>query len=291
MENYVFINDKYILKNEACISLDDPGFLYGDGLFETIRSYNGNIFMLDEHVKRLFNSLTVLKYNLSEKICNYSYIKSCVEKLLGKNKLTNCDSNIKIIVSRGIYEARLDVRTAAQSNLIITAQKLNPYPDIFYSKGVDLVISSIKRVSHSNPLYRHKLLNYFENIYAKNEANCANAFDSIFLTSGNFILEGAISNFFIVKNNTVLTPSLNQNILPGITRDLIIKLCKENKIKIKETGIKYDNNFNCEEMFVTNTIAEILPVKRIDNFEIKNEIPGRITNILINLYRQKTIKV
>lgn len=289
MKKYVFINGKYILKDEAAIALFDSGFLFGDGLFETIRSYNGKIFLYDSHINRLFKSLSILRYKLPLNDAYKTYIKISLDKLIIKNKLTKVDTNIKIIISRGKYEKRLDLDSAHQPNLIITAEEVAPYPDVFYLKGVDIITSPIRRVPYQNFLYRHKLLNYFENIYSRNESNALNAQDSIFLTSNDYILEGSTTNFFMVKNEIVATPTLDLNILPGITRETVIKLCKANKIKIKETKIKYKDAINADEIFITNTLAEILPVKKFDNFEIINEIPGRITKMLISFYKQKTI--
>jgi len=284
MSKYIFINKKLVTKNKAKIPVGDRGFLYGDGLFETMRGYSGNIFMFDAHLQRLFSSLNILKYKLN---FDKSYVKLAVQKILNKNRLNACDSYIKLIVTRGIYNGGLHFESSASPNLIIIAKELISYPDYNYEKGIKVVSSSVKRVRIGNPLYIHKLLNYFENIYARDEAYLNGVQEAIFLTRDHLVLEGATSNIFYIKDNIIYTPPLTQNILPGITRGVVADICRENKIRLKQRKIHYFDIAGADEIFITNSIAEIMPVSEIDKHMVNGKIPGYFTAKLMQLYKEK----
>lgn len=285
MFKYVFINGRLVVEQKARIPVKDRGFLYGDGLYETLRSYKGNLFMLDAHIKRLFHSLKVLKYNIS---FDEEYLKNAVIKTIGKNNLLKGDTYIKIIVTRGIFNGEFHFTSRCRPNLIIIAEKLRPYPQEDYIEGVNIISSSIRRPSVGQSLYSHKLLNYFENIFAKDEAhkNCAQ--EAVFLTRDHLVLEGASSNIFFVKRGTVYTPPLTQNILPGVTRDVAMDLCRKNMIKVKERKVHYRDIINADEIFKTSSVAGIVPVRKIDRFVIGKKIPGNITLRIMELYKDKT---
>ncbi len=284
MFSYVFINGKLLRGSRAGIPVRDRGFLYGDGLFETLRSYKGFVFMLDAHLERLFHSLKILKYNLS---FDKEYIKEAVNRTVKKNNLSARDAYIKIIVTRGIHSGELYFSGKYEPNLIIITEALTPYPDSDYTRGINIISSSIRRPAVGSPLYSHKLLNYFENIFAKDEAHYNGAQEAMFLTKDHLVLEGASSNIFLVEKNTVYTPPLTQNILPGITREVILAICNENKIKVRQKKIHYRDIINADEVFKTSSIAGIVPVRKIDRFAVTGEIPGRITTKLMELYLSK----
>jgi len=284
MFNYIFINGKLVIESKAKISVKDRGLLYGDGLFETIRSYKGYLFMLDDHLKRLFHSLKILKYNLT---FDEEYLREAVKETINKNNLSVKDAYIKIIVTRGIHTKDLHFSGIYKPNFVIIAKKLTSCPEDDYIKGIKIVSSAIKRPSLGSPIYSHKLLNYFENIYAKDEAYNNRAKEAIFLTRDHLVLEGASSNIFYVKRNTVYTPPLTQNILPGITRKVVIEICKENRIKIRERKIHYRDFINADEIFKTSSIAEIVPVRQVDRFELSDKVPGNITTEIMELYKRR----
>jgi branched-chain amino acid aminotransferase len=282
--NYkTFINGKFISSSGATISINDAGFLYGDGIFETIRSYRGNPFKFDEHFDRLLYSLKQLKYN---PYFERTFIETTVYELLSRNKLSQKDANIKIIITRNGYGPKFHFDQQITPNLIIIAKELESYPDEYYESGVKITVSDLRRNAFSNILYRFKLLNYFENIYARNEAYSRQSFEGIFLTTDRQVLEGSMSNIFCIKDAEVITPPLTQNILPGITRQLVIKLCKENKIKVCEREISYSEMKEADEIFLTNSIMEIMPVNKIDIYKVKGQIPGPITCRLIEQYKK-----
>jgi len=259
MFEYTYINGKLFLSGRAKIPVSDRGFVFGDGVFETLRSYRGNIFMFSRHLDRLFASLRALRFNYG---FNKDHIREAVEKTLKKNRLQASDAYIKIIVTRGEHTGDFSFSGKYNASLIIITKKLQIPPPVLYSRGVDIVSSTIKRVSAGNPAYAHKLMNYFENLYAKNEALAKKAFEAFFLTADKLVLEGAVTNIFLVRGRTVYTPSLSLNILPGVTRSVVTGLCRENDIKVREKKIHYRDLIDATEVFLTNSIIEILPVKK-----------------------------
>jgi branched-chain amino acid aminotransferase len=284
MFNSTFINGKFVYGRNARISIDDAGFQYGDGLFETLRSYKGKPFKLEEHIDRLLASLKQLRYNLH---FNKMYIKFAVYELLSKNRLSQNDAYIKIIVTRNRYGARFNYDLQIKPNLIIIAKKLDPYPEEYYENGVKIATSDLKRSATGSDIYRFKLLNYFENVHLRNEAYRKQSFEGVFLTRDRLVLEGSMSNIFYVKNGTVITSPLTQNILPGITRKVIINLCKENNIKASERRIHYFDIIKADEIILTNSVMEIMPVKEIDIYKIESKIPGSVTCKLVELYKKE----
>ncbi len=287
MFEYIYINGKLFLSARAKIPVTDRGFAFGDGVFETLRSYRGNIFMFSQHLERLFGSLRALRFNYG---FNKKHIREAVEKTLRKNRLLKNDAYIKIMVTRGEHAGDFSFSGKYNASLIIITKKLQVPPPALYSRGVDIVSSTIKRISTRNPAYTHKLMNYFENLYAKNEAFLKNAYEAFFLTADKLVLEGAATNIFIVRNDTVYTPSLSQNILPGVTRSAVTGLCRENDIKVREKKIHYRDLIDAREVLLTNSVIEILPVKKINIHSVRGSVPGDITSRLVNLYRLAVLK-
>lgn len=287
MFEYTYINGRLLTPARAKIQVIDRGFAFGDGVFETLRSYRGDIFMFSQHLDRLFGSLRALRFNYG---FDKDHIREAVEKTLKKNRLLKNDAYIKIMVTRGEHTGDLSFSGKYNASLIIITKKLQAPPPVFYSKGVDIVSSTIKRISTRNPAYTHKLMNYFENLYAKNEALLKNAYEALFLTDDKLVLEGAVTNIFIVRKDTVYTPSLSQNILPGVTRNAVIGLCRENDIKLREKKIHYRDLIDAKEVFLTNSVIEILPVKKVDIHNVSGPVPGDLTSRLVNLYRLAVLK-
>ncbi|MEA2015320.1 MAG: aminotransferase class IV [Actinomycetota bacterium] len=285
MFNFIFINGKMAASGRARISVNDRGFLYGDGLYETMRSYKGSVFMLDEHIDRLFHSLKVLKYNLT---FDGEHVKEAVRKTINRNNLGRRDAYIKVIVTRGINGRDFHFSSSYKPSLIVIAKNFRNHWADYYTEGIKIISSSVKRPSVGSPIYSHKLINYFENIYAKDEASYKGAQEAIFLTGDHLVLEGASSNIFFVKGNTVYTPPLTQNILPGITRKAVVGLCRENRIRARERKVHYRDFINADEIFVTGSIGEVVPVREVDRFEMGGNVPGKITSKLMALYRNKT---
>ena len=285
MNEYIFINNIYADSKKALFPISsDCGFVFGDGLFETMKARNGNIPSFDLHLDRLFSSMLQLRYNTD--FFTSENIRSAVFKLLLKNDLLGTDAYIKIVVTRSSYGHKLIFDPKSKPGLIIFAKKLMGYPDDFYKTGVNVFTCSIKRNAFGNDIYRHKLINYFENVLAKNEAAANQAQEALFTTRDKAVLEGAVSNLFTVKGGKVFTPPLTQNILPGITRQLVIDICHKNKIKFAEKRIHYFNLLEADEVFLTNSIMEIMPVKRVDSYAVGlGAVPGPLTAKIHKLYR------
>jgi len=287
MFEYTYINGRLFPPGRAKIPVRDRGFAYGDGIFETMRSYRGNVFMFSRHLERLFSSLRALRFNYS---FDPDEIRKAVEKTLKKNRLLKSDAYIKIMVTRGEHLGDFSFSSKYRPSVIITAKKLEVPSPVSYSDGVDLVSSTITRTSHGNSIHVHKLMNYFENLYAKNEAYSKGAYEAVFLTRDKLVLEGATTNIFVANGNTVYTPPLTQNILSGVTRSVVIALCRDNGIRVRERKLHYRDLIAAGEVFLTNSIIEILPVKKVDIHCIKKQVPGDLTSGLINLYRLAVLK-
>ncbi|MHB1276199.1 MAG: aminotransferase class IV [Candidatus Humimicrobiaceae bacterium] len=285
--NFIIINGNITPENKAFISVNNSGFLYGDGLFETIKVHNGKIFLFEEHISRLYLSLCFFNYQTAELKDFKNEIKKNIDELIQIKNLTVKDALVKIVVCRGEYKKRLDYMSAQKSSIIIFAEEFKGYPVTYYTKGVDVVISSIKRVSYQNVLYRHKGLAYFENIFSRNEAISKGANESLFVSVDDFILEGSVSNIFMIKKETVFTPSLDFNILAGITREKVLKICSDNNVKVKEEKLKLKDLYEADEIFITNSMIGILPVKKIENYTLRKEVPGSITKKISFLYQKE----
>lgn len=286
MAEFIYINGRHYRSSHALISVNDAGFLYGDGLYETLRGYSGNLFAFDMHLERLFSSMQQLGYNPD---FNREDIKNATHKLLSANGLLNADSYIKIIVTRNSYEKRFAFSYSIKPCLVIIARTLTPYAAEFYENGIDVFSTSIRRPAVGNDMYRHKLLSYFENIYAKNEAYSNQAQEAFFMTRDRAILEGASSNIFMVKDSKVFTTPLSQNILPGITRKTVIDICRDYKIAISEKRLHYYNLMEADEIFITSAIMEIMPVRKVDSHKISNaKMPGTVTKTISDIYKSKT---
>ena len=291
MTEYIFINNTYLEAKKAAVPISsDSGFLFGDGLFETMRAYKGKILAFDMHLDRLFSSMRELRYNSD--FFTPEILRSAAFKLLLKNNLLGEDAYIKIVVTRSSYKQKLIFDPESKPVLIIFAKRLTGYPEDFYNDGINIFASSIKRNAVGNDVYRHKLINYFENVFAKNEAHANCAQEAFFMTRDKVVLEGATSNIFTVKDDKVFTPPLTQNILPGITRQLVLDVCRKNRIKFMERRIHYFNLLEADEIFLTNSIMEIMPVKKVDSHEVGvgdrvgvRAVPGPLTTKIHRSYR------
>ncbi len=287
MFGYTYINGRLFPPGRAKIPVNDRGFLFGDGIFETMRSYRGNVFMFFHHLDRLFYSLKALKFNLN---FDKEDIKEAVNRTLTKNRLHKGDAYIKIIVTRGAHQGDFHFSSKYRSSVIVITKKLKPYPTELYCDGVNIISAAISRPALGDSIYVHKLINYFENLFARDHAHSQGAFEAVFLTGDKLVLEGATTNIFMANGNTVYTPPLTQNILPGITRKVVLDLCRENNIRVREKKLHYRDLIAAGEVFLTNSVAEIMPVKKVDIHCVKKPVPGDLTSGLINLYRSAVLK-
>lgn len=277
----VYVNGEILDENEAKISVFDRGFLYGDGIFETIRSYEGVVFRLGDHLNRLYSSMKSLK--IRQRLSNKE-MENMVYKLLRINNLK--DASIRITVSRGISGHRgFYISQSEIANVVITATQFLPRPAKFYERGIKADIAHFKKNSQSL-LSRFKALNYLESIIVRNEAIPKGSFETIFLNESDYVCEGTVSNIFMVKGKRLMTPSLDCGVLSGITRKIVLELTSFAGLGREEGRFKEENLKDSDEVFVTNSLIEMIPVIRIDDRQIGDGKVGPVTRKLHSLYKE-----
>ncbi|MBL7070903.1 MAG: aminotransferase class IV [Candidatus Omnitrophica bacterium] len=280
----VFVNGVMLDENNAKISVFDRGFLYGDAVIETMRSYSGIVFRLNDHIERLFSSMKSMK--IRQGLSNKETEKIIYE-LLRLNKLK--DASIRVTMSRGISKNRgFNISQNEAASAVITAANFLPRPAKFYDSGIKTDISRYRKSSRSL-VTRFKVSNYLESIIARNEAVSRNSFETFFLNESGHICEGTVSNVFMVKGSRLMTPSVDCGILPGITRKAVLELSSFAGVGVEEGMFKDDILNECDEVFITNSLIEIIPVIEVDGIRIGSGRVGPVTRNIHKLYRD-TVK-
>lgn len=279
----VFLKGKLVDKKNAVISVFDHGLLYGDGVFEGIRSYGALIFKLNEHLDRLFDSARAieLKIPMTKKELTLAIIKT-----LRSNKLQ--DAYIRLVVTRGAGDLGLDPRKCKAPTIFIITDNIVLYPGEYYEKGLHIVIVKTRRNMKDALDPRIKSLNYLNNILAKIEAIKANVEESIMLNKDGYVAECTGDNIFIVKDDTLYTPPPEAGVLKGVTRLAVIDLARKNGLEAKEEMMRPEDLYAADECFLTGTAAEIIPVTKIDNKTIGKGRPGEITARLLEGFHKLT---
>ena len=281
-ELLVYMNGKFVPESEARISVFDRGFLYGDGVFEGIRAYNGRVFRLYEHIDRLYDCARVI--DLQIPISKEEFAEAILETLR-RNNLR--DAYIRPIVTRGVGDLGLDPRKCEKPNVIIITKPWGKLYGDLYEKGLTAITVAVRR----NPIDalppNVKSLNYLNNILAKIEANAKGGDEAIFLDHNGYISEGSGDNIFVVKNGLIATPPTLNN-LKGITRVVVLEIINELNLPFKEMNIGLFDLYSADEIFVTGTAAEIAPVTVIDGRKVGNGKPGKITKLLMEKFRERT---
>ena len=277
-EYMVYIDGKYVPKSEAKISVFDHGLLYGDGVFEGIRSYEGAVFRLDQHLTRLFESAKSIDLQIP---LSYEEFKEAILETLRTNKLT--DAYVRVVVTRGVGTLGLTPATCPKPTIIIIADHLKP---LFEGVNVKAVVASTRRnaVTALNPMI--KSLNYLNNILARIEAIKAKVDEAIMLNQNGTVSEGTGDNVFIVKDGVVITPPPTAGILLGVTRDAVITLAREERIQVLEKDFTVHEVYNADEAFLSGTAAEIVPLVEVDGKKIGNGNVGSITSKLIKKFKR-----
>ncbi len=277
----IWVDGELKLKSEAKISVFDHGLLYGDGLFEGIRAYNGKIFLCAEHINRLYEGAHYV--NIEIPFSKEEMVKA-IEETLSANALT--EAYIRLILTRGVGDLGLDPRKCPKPSVIIIAASIELYPEELYAKGLEIITSAVPAV-HSEALNpRVKSLNYLNNILAKMEAIRAGKLEAIMLNHQGHVAECSGDNIFIVKNGVVKTPAVFSSILEGCTRNLVIDLAKEAGYPVEETTLQRYDLYTADECFLTGTGAEVIPVIDIDGRRICTGKPGAITLKLLQSFRE-----
>jgi branched-chain amino acid aminotransferase len=279
----VYINGKYRDEADACISVFDHGLLYGDGIFEGIRAYNGRVFKLKEHIDRLFCSAKAILLTIP---MSHAQMMDAVVQTCRHNDVR--DGYIRLVVTRGVGTLGLNPNRCKDPSVIVIAGKIQLYPPELYEKGMEIVTVPTVRNLHSalNPAI--KSLNYLNNILAKIEANNSGCEEAIMLNAEGFVAECTGDNVFVVKENQLLTPPLTAGALYGITRRAVLEMATELGFKASETNLTRYDLFNADECFLTGTGAELVPVVRIDGRTIGTGKPGQMTQRLVQQYRALT---
>ena len=282
----IYINGKFYEKSEARISVFDHGLLYGDGVFEGIRSYSRLVFKLKEHIDRLFESAQSIMLKIP--LTRAEMIKAVISTLK-ENKLT--DAYIRLVVTRGEGDLGLDPRKCiGKATTIIIADKIALYPEKFYKKGLEIItVPTIRNLTEAlNP--QIKSLNYLNNILAKIEATNMGYEEAIMLDSLGYVAECTGVNIFIVKSRHLYTPPQCMGTLRGITRDSVLEISRRDKVQVHEHVLTRHEVYISDECFLTGTAAEIIPVVKVDGRVIGDGKPGKITLNLMKKFKELTKK-
>ena len=278
----VFINDKFVDSVQATVSVWDHGFLYGDGVFEGIRAYNGKIFKLEEHLQRLYNSAKSLLISIP---MTMEEMALKTKEALKINEVK--DAYIRIVVSRGNGDMGIDPRKCTgNATVVIIADKINLYPEKVYETGLSIITAATKKLPVSVFSPQIKSLNYLPNIKAKQEAINAQADEALLLTSEGYVTECTTENIFVIKDGVLFTPPIYLGLLEGVTRNTVIEIANKNSISFEERVFSTHDIYIADECFVTGTGAEILPVIKLDGRTIGDGKPGIITKRILTEYRK-----
>ena len=279
----IYIDGKYFGERDAKISVFDHGLLYGDGIFEGIRAYNGRVFKLKEHIDRLYCSAKsiLLSIPLSPEEMIEAVVETC-----RRNKIH--DGYIRLVVTRGPGTLGLNPNKCKNPSIIIIAGKIQLYPPELYQKGMAIVTVPTVRNLQTALSPAIKSLNYLNNIMAKIEAANAGCEEAVMLNAQGFVAECTGDNLFIVKSGQLLTPPLSAGALYGITRSVVMEIAAESGLKVGEPNLSRHDLFNADECFLTGTGAELVPIVKIDGRTIGGGVPGPVTKRLVVQYRALT---
>ena len=279
----IYIDGKFYGEDQAKVSVLDHGLLYGDGIFEGIRAYNGRVFRLKEHLDRLFCSAKAILLTMP---MTHAELTKAVVQTCRRNKVR--DGYIRLLVTRGVGTLGLNPYRCKRPTVVIIAGKIQLYPPELYERGMAVVTVPTVRNLHSalNPAI--KSLNYLNNILAKIEAINSGCEEAVLLNAEGFVSECTGDNLFVVKEGQLMTPPLSAGALYGITRRVVMEIAEESGMKVSEPNLTRYDLFNADECFLTGTGAEIVPVVKIDGRVIGNGKPGPVTKKLVGQYHALT---
>ena len=279
----IYIDGEFYEKENAKISVFDHGLLYGDGVFEGIRFYNGRVFRLEEHIDRLYDSshAICLKVGLDK--------QTLTEALLQTIRLNElCDGYVRLVVTRGCGDLGLNPALCPRATVFIIASKITLYSEEKYEKGLEVVTCATRRIPHGALSPMVKSLNYLNNVMAKIEAQHAGAGEGLMLNEQGFVSECTGDNIFTVKKGIIYTPPISSGALSGVTRNVVFEMAAELGITILEPNMTRYDIFTADECFLTGTAAEIIPAVKLDTRAIGSGTPGPLTRKLIARFRELT---
>lgn len=277
----VLVNNEWASKERACISVYDHGFLYGDGIFESLRAYGGRIFRLQEHINRLHLGAKALAIKVPH---SSAKLEELLYKSLEINNLK--DAYIRLTLSRGPGELGLNPALCPEPTLVIMAHEFSGYPKELYRQGVSGSIVGVRRLAKEALDPAIKSQNFLNNILAKVEADRQGSFEGIMLNQAGYLTEGTVSNLFFVREGRLKTPSTSCGLLPGITRELVIELAGADDVVVDEGIFRPKELLEAEEAFLTNSGLEVMPLVEVNCQLIGNGSPGALTRRLHKLYRE-----
>jgi branched-chain amino acid aminotransferase len=279
----VFLGGRLVDESDAKISVFDHGLLYGDGVFEGMRVYNGRIFLHQQHLNRLYESAKAIRLSIPMSAVE---MLAAVESTVSANKIK--DGYVRLVVTRGSGSLGFDIRKTRNPEVIIIADTITIYPPETYTEGMHLVTASTIRNHPGAVSSRIKSLNYLNSILAYIEGADAGAVEALMLNYKGEVAECTGDNVFIVKHGVLLTPGVDAGILAGITRNAVIQLARDAGYEVRETSLTRHDLYVADEMFLTGTAAEIVPVISLDRREIGSGKPGPVTHDLVERFRALT---
>jgi len=283
MSLQIYIDGKFYAKEDAKISVYDHGLLYGDGVFEGIRSYEGKVFRMQAHLDRLWNSAKAILLNIP---ITREEMALAIEQTLAANGIR--EGYIRVVVTRGAGSLGLDPSRCSNPQVIIITDYISLYPEELYRNGLEIVTVSVARNHPAALSPRIKSLNYLNNILAKIEGVQAGCVEALMLNHKGEVAECTGDNVFLVRDGELLTPSLESGILEGITRDAVIELARAAGIAVHELPLTKHDVYIADECFLTGTAAELVPVVKVDSRPIGDGQPGPITRGLIERFHKLT---
>jgi len=280
---WIYLNDRFVKEEEAFVSVFDHGFLYGDGVYETIRSYGSRIFMRDQHLARLRRSADAIGLAIPIREDRWPTL---LHEAMTRNDVGHerTDAYLRITISRGAGDIGLDPALCPTPTVVIMTKPLQAPPPQQYRTGVKLIVAKTRRNLPSALSPQIKATNFLNNILAKREAIAVGAFDSILLNWESHLTECTVSNLFFVRAGRLCTPALACGLLDGITRDIVLSLAQEAQIPIDEGHFGIEALLKADECFLTNTSMEVMPVTMVDEHPIGNGTPGPLTHQLHGLF-------
>jgi branched-chain amino acid aminotransferase len=279
MARIIFMNDRLVPEDEARVSVFDHGLLYGDGVFEGLRSYSGTVFRLDAHLDRLWASARAICLEIP---LSKAAVSKAVNDTLAANKLS--DGYVRLVVTRGAGSLGLDPNRTKNPQVIVIADTISLYPREFYEQGLKIVTAATQRVQSAALSPRIKSLNYLNNIMAKLEGLRAGCVEALMLNHKGEVAECTGDNVFVVRSGVLLTPPPDAGILEGITRNAVMDLARAAGIDCREATLTRHDLYTADECFLTGTAAEVIPVVDIDGRTIGSGTPGPVTKQLTTAF-------
>lgn len=279
----IYIDGQFYDKENAKISVFDHGLLYGDGVFEGIRFYNGRVFRLEEHIRRLFDSAKAICLDVG---LGQNEISEAVVETIRLNELR--DGYVRLVVTRGCGDLGLNPSLCPKATVFIIASKITLYSPDKYENGLHVVTCATRRIAHGALSPMVKSLNYLNNVMAKIEAQQAGAGEGLMLNEQGYVAECTGDNVFIVKNGEIFTPPISSGALAGVTRAVVLEIADSMGIRVLQPEMTRYDIYTADECFLTGTAAEVIPVVRLDNRVIGDGLPGAVTRRLIERFHELT---